>query len=227
MKTARKAILLVLCVICLVVASVMGTLAYLTDTETVENTFTVGNIVITLNEEDVDGSSANKDRDQANEYHLLPGKDYKKDPTIHVDASSEECYLFVAVNNGIAQIEAATGTTKTNGTTYTNIADQMTAKGWVALDADKYPNVYYLAANGTPVTNNAGTNPVVFSEFMIDGNKAVNVAEGETAPAGKYDIAAYTTADNSVKITVAAYAVQKEGFATPAAAWAATFGASN
>ena len=54
MKTARKAILLVLCVILLVVASVMGTLAYLTDTEAVTNTFTVGKVGITLDETDVD-----------------------------------------------------------------------------------------------------------------------------------------------------------------------------
>jgi len=38
MKTARKAILLVLCAILLVVSAVTGTLAYLTDTEAVTNT---------------------------------------------------------------------------------------------------------------------------------------------------------------------------------------------
>ena len=51
MKTKRKALLLSLCAVLLVVASVMGTMAYLTSTSaTVTNTFTVGNVGITLDE---------------------------------------------------------------------------------------------------------------------------------------------------------------------------------
>jgi predicted ribosomally synthesized peptide with SipW-like signal peptide len=41
MKNAKKAILLTLCAILLVAGSVAGTLAYLTDRSSVENTFTV------------------------------------------------------------------------------------------------------------------------------------------------------------------------------------------
>ena len=50
MKTKRKALLLSLCAVLLVVASVMGTMAYLTSTDTVTNTFTVGNVQIKLDE---------------------------------------------------------------------------------------------------------------------------------------------------------------------------------
>ena len=45
-----KAILMALCAVLLVAASVMGTLAYLTSTDTVTNTFTVGNVQIKLDE---------------------------------------------------------------------------------------------------------------------------------------------------------------------------------
>ena len=43
MKNAKKVLLLVLCAVLLVGASVAGTVAYLTATDSVENTFTVGN----------------------------------------------------------------------------------------------------------------------------------------------------------------------------------------
>ena len=60
MKTKSKALLLTLCAVLLVAASVMGTMAYLTSTDKVENTFTVGNVTITLDEAKVntDGTPA-------------------------------------------------------------------------------------------------------------------------------------------------------------------------
>ena len=55
MKKLNKALLLALCVALLVTASVIGTLAHLTHTpDPVTNTFTVGNVSISLDETDVD-----------------------------------------------------------------------------------------------------------------------------------------------------------------------------
>lgn len=124
MKNTKKALLMTLCAVMLVAASVMGTLAYLTSTDTVTNTFTVGNVVITLDEAPVDanGDKTTGDRVKANNYKLLPGHDYDKDPTIHVAEGSEDCYLFVKVTNEIAAIEDAT-----------TVADQMKAKGWTLV----------------------------------------------------------------------------------------------
>ena len=53
MKTKSKALLLTLCAVLLVAASVLGTMAYLTSTAKVENTFTIGKVEITLDETDV------------------------------------------------------------------------------------------------------------------------------------------------------------------------------
>ena len=50
MKTKRKALLLSLCAVLLVVASVMGTMAYLTSSDTGTNTFTVGKVAIKRDE---------------------------------------------------------------------------------------------------------------------------------------------------------------------------------
>ena len=53
MKTRGKVLLATLSAAMLVTASVMGTLAYLQDTDSVQNTFTVGKVGITLDEADV------------------------------------------------------------------------------------------------------------------------------------------------------------------------------
>lgn len=188
MKKTSKALLLALCAVLLVAASVMGTMAYLTSTDSVENTFTVGNVAITLDETDVDDSTLNADRDQANSYKLLPGHTYTKDPIIHVDANSEECYLFVKVVNQIADIEKEDA----------SVANQMAAKGWreVTDQTGVYVYVGMTAGATDPVAVAAGDNVPVFDNIVIDGN--VNNTK----------LADYT----DKTITVTAYAVQKDGF---------------
>lgn len=212
MKKTSKALLLMLCAVLLVAASVLGTMAYLTSTDAVTNTFTVGNVKITLDEKDVDNSTADADRDKANSYKLLPGHTYTKDPTIHVDASSEDCYLFVKVVNEIAAIEGG----KT-------VATQMTEKGWVAVAGTT--GVYvYTTDNANPAAVSASRNIAVFDNFTIDGTKVVNVPTGGTTPTGKLNIADY----DGKTITVTAYAIQKDGFESKTASeiWTASgFGA--
>lgn len=70
MKTKSKALLLTLCAVLLVAASVLGTMAYLTSTDTVTNTFTVGKVEIKLDETDVTNPTGS--RVQANSYKLMP-----------------------------------------------------------------------------------------------------------------------------------------------------------
>lgn len=190
MKTKNKALLLALCAVSLVTASVFGTMAYLTDSKTVTNTFTVGSVAITMDETDVDRSTPNADRDTENHYKLLPGQTYTKDPTIHVGADSEECFLFVKVENGIAGIEKAGSTT---------VASQMATKGWKPVEGNVY---VYVGKTDEPavVTKNA-TIPV-FDNITIDGS-----IDGT-------ELAKY----KDKTITVTAYAVQKAGFETKSAA---------
>lgn len=107
MKTKSKTLILVLCVAALVAASIMGTLAYLTDRETAVNTFTVGKVSISLDEAKVnpDGTVADgAERVTENEYHLIPGQSYVKDPTVTVKAESEASYIrmMVTIHNASA-----------------------------------------------------------------------------------------------------------------------------
>lgn len=200
-----KALLVVACALLLVAASVFGTMAYLTSKDTVTNTFTIGKVEITLDEAKVDlnGTAVTPDeRVKNNSYKLMPGHSYTKDPTVHVDAASEDSWIFVKVENGIAAFEAATSSEEGG---YKKIADQIVAKGWTALDG--VAGVYYKSYD----KSTTGANLVVFENFkMADNANEVN---------GWGNISADTT-----KVTVTAYAVQKDGFENANAAWTATFG---
>lgn len=108
MKKATKTLLLMLCAVVLVVSSVLGTVAYLTDTKEVNNTFTVGKVEIKLYESVLNpetGKAYNKGQDITEtgniNVKMVPGRVIEKDPTISVAADSEECYLFVKIENGI------------------------------------------------------------------------------------------------------------------------------
>lgn len=197
MKTKNKALLLALCAVSLVTASVLGTMAYLTDDKTVTNTFTVGSVAITMDETDVDGTAG---RDTQNSYKLLPGQEYKKDPIIHVADNSEDCYLFVKVENEIADIEKADS----------NVASQMATNGWKVVEGK---GVYVYVGTeenaSTPAVVHKKDNIKVFDKIVIDGS--VNGTQLKN-----YD---------GKNINVTAYAVQKAGFEdkTPADIWAAAF----
>lgn len=177
MKSKKKVFVTVLCAAALVVASVLGTMAYLTSQpETVTNTFTVGNVEITLDETDVTPMGV-KDTDarvKGNEYKLIPGHTYIKDPTVHVDTDSEESWLFVKVDNGISDLEATGNTT---------IAEQMKDKGWTLVTGTT--NVYAYAQKAI-----AGQDIKVFENFTIKGTAAVADYAGKTITVKAYAIQA-------------------------------------
>lgn len=201
MKKTSKALLLGLCALLLVGASVLGTMAYLTaKTEQVVNTFTVGNVGIDLWESKLENGVLTSEHVKGNEYHLLPGETYPKNPTVEVADRSEDCYLFVKVENNIG---ALTITNTENG--HKTIAQQMAANGWVAVEGAE--NVYVLhekSIDGTVLSTRtvakAHETFPVFSEFTIKGEATLK------------DLA--TKADGKVlvnEITINAYAIQKSG----------------
>ena len=109
------------CMVLVAVVSIGGTMAWLVDkSDTVSNTFVAGNVTITLDDakfnskgdfinvekdpdtnEDTDtivNSITEATRVTSNDYKLVPGNTYHKDPTVTVKAGSEACYLFVEVD---------------------------------------------------------------------------------------------------------------------------------
>ena len=85
-ELSGKLVVAMLAVTLLIGCAIGGTVAWLTaKTDPVVNTFTYGNINITLSE--TTGSS----------YKIIPGVDIEKNPKVTVKANSEDCWLFVKV----------------------------------------------------------------------------------------------------------------------------------
>lgn len=207
MKKTKKILALASSAVLLVTASVMGTMAYLTSTtNAVNNTFTVGNVGFdqdaALDEAKVNmyGEKLNQGgRVQANEYKLIPGHEYVKDPTVHIAADSEDCWLFVKVDNGISAIEAAGDTT---------IAKQMETLGWTAVTTEGFENVYYYNNKVS-----ADKDVTVFKTFTLANN--ANVADYASA---SIKIQAYAVqADGFDSATEAWSAAPLNAWKTPAA----------
>ena len=90
-KTGKTKLLAVVLAMVLVFGCAAGgTLAWLmAKTDPVINTFTVGDINIELKE--TTGSN----------YKIVPGSSQAKDPTVTVKAGSEECYVYVLIDNTV------------------------------------------------------------------------------------------------------------------------------
>ena len=184
MKTRTKALLLVMSALLLVVSTVFATMAYLTSkTDVVKNTFTVGKVAITLDEADVDeyGDLLYTDAEELaarvteNDYKLIPGHKYTKDPVIHVAVKSEKCYLFVKVVNNLSEIEAAD-----------TVATQMAAKGWALLDGEE--NVWYYTT--TVDAREEAKDIPVFDYFTVKGDAAIETYAGKTITVEAYAVQA-------------------------------------
>ena len=175
---STRAVVALLALVLVIGCVAGGTVAWLVaKTDPVVNTFTYGDINITLTE--TTGPN----------YKIVPSVDISKDPKVTVKANSEDCWLFVKVEES--------GTFVANKVTYA-IAD-----GWTQGDDTKIPaNVYYRAVDAVTADTDFG---------VLKDNKVI-VSENLTKEEIK-DIAAQP------KLTFTAYAVQKDGIADVATAW--------
>ena len=193
-KLGGKKLAVMLASLALVLCTVIGgTLAWLvTETDPVVNTFTYGDINITLRETDT-----NKDGDNdpnTNTYPMVPGHTIAKDPKVTFKANSEDAWLFVKLQKTA------------------NFDDFMTyeiADGWTKLD--NVDGVYYREVSKAAQD----------VEFTVIKDNTVTV-KGEVTKEMLNDLDA-NGASNYPKLTVTAYAVQRDSnIATAADAWAKT-----
>ena len=188
-KTRTKTLALLFCAVLIAAVSVFMTVAFLKASDGVVNTFTVGRVAITLDETKVDEygrAVAGASRVKGNSYKLIPGHEYKKDPTVHFAAGSEASYLFVRVDDGIAQIEADT-----------TIEAQILSNGWTKL-AD-VGGVYWKK-----VQANTGTTAVdypVFDRFTPKGEADVDAYANAKITVTAYAIQADGFADAGAACT--------------------------
>lgn len=211
-KNMKKKLLIMSVAMVLVCAFAVGmTIAYLTDHETVTNTFTVGNVQIKLDEAKVnpDGTPVQgAERVKANSYKLIPGHTYTKDPMVTVLSGSEESFIKMTV-------------------TFSNSAELDAIFDPTGADLLKIFNGYD-SANWTYKGNTENTTANTRTyEFWY--KEAVAAPTADVALDALFDsITVPHTITNDqlatiqgMTITVNAYAIQADGFDTPDDAWAA------
>ena len=235
MKKAKKILALLLCAILLVGASIAGTVAYLTSQAEVKNSFSVGNVSISMDEakvneygkplkvatvDDEGNPETFTETDKVaeayrvadgNTYKLIPGKTYTKDPKITIEKGSEPCWVFIQVTNHIADFEIAADAANAEGADQTKetIIEQLTANGWEA-----YEDVFYYL--GTNNATDAGILDARNAAVVIPTFTNFTIATDANSKTGWDDISLASTF-----VTVTAYAVQAEGLSTVDQAWAA------
>ncbi|MCG4527141.1 SipW-dependent-type signal peptide-containing protein [Intestinimonas massiliensis] len=192
----KKKITLLLSLVLAVAMGIGGTLAWLTaKTEAVKNTFTVGNINITLTE-------------TTTNYKMVPGQTIAKDPKVTVKAGSEACWLFVKIEEGNDLDKFISYTVADDWTALTDV-EGVFYREVAASDTDQSFDVigYESGDPATFIANKVLVKDTVTKDDMdaFDTDKNGTLSDTEKA--------ALPT------LTFTAYAVQKDGLTTAANAW--------
>ena len=243
-RKLRKWLLMTSAALLVAALSVGVTLAYLTDTDSVVNTFTVGSVQIELNETDVDNDNNTKE----NAYHLLPGQTYTKDPTVTIKADSEPSYvrMFVTVQDcedlhdicfynekseylfqmgNVSRVLLEKFTTGVSSEwKCTDVSVDM-VEGGLGVYEFRYQNVTEKKSSDQPL-------PALFTEIKVpewfDNEMLKSLSTGYTYWGGM-DSPSYRKAVETAspfrkdpfQITIRAEAIQAAGFANADEAWAA------
>lgn len=240
MKTRSKALLLTLCAVLLVAASVLGTMAYLTSTASVENTFTVGSVAITLDEAKVDENGTPVEpaaRVKSNEYKLMPGHTYTKDPTVTVEKGSESSYVRMKVtfNNATEIIKLCTDPEYADEVTGIENAFPLirmvkfveaNAVKWDGIIPDNDVETEELLAKAKYFAYDKETDTLTYYFYYTETVAAPDADVKLPTLFDSITVPNWVTGDqlaalNNFKISIVAEAIQADGFANAAAAWAA------
>ena len=214
----KKVVLIVAAMLLVAALAVGGTLAYLTSTTAeVKNTFTVGDVEITLTEtstEDADNDilAGEVVKDEAGnfvgyKYHILPGLKYDKEPVVTVEADSEDCYVraFITIDKS-AEFDAIFAANELN---ITNVLDFNTTN-WTPLkdtiENTKANTRTYEVRYNAKVENNAKDQDLgaLFTTLTVPET----LTNEQLAKIADFNI------------TIYAQAIQADGFADAASAFA-------
>lgn len=221
----RKHLVTLMSMVLVAAVSMGATLAYLTDKDSNTNTFTVGDVDITLDETDVDDTKTDIEenvtedgRDKANAYHLLPGQSYVKDPRVTVLANSEDSYIRMIVEvEGMNELKAAFPKEGDTAKYYANevfllqyLVDGWNETTWVFVDN------YKENSDGTVGTYEFRYKEVVKKD---EANQNLEPLFTHVVIPGEIDNDHLAHLAN-VKIVAKAHAIQATGFDNADAAWA-------
>lgn len=206
----KKTLTMVLAFALIFALGIGATLAWLTATsDTVTNTFTIGDINIELKEHQYVPGTKNLSEVEVtgnDNYKYVPGDTLPKDPFVRVQTGSEDCWLFVKVTESNNTVTVGTASEKVINYT-------VDPSVWTPVSGTT--NVWYKSVSASDVATEAKT-------YSILSNNQVTVSENVT----KDMVADLTT--NKAALTFEAYAIQSANLkdasgnavATAAQAWA-------
>ncbi len=172
---SMKVVVLLMAAVLLIGCSVGGTLAWLiANSETVTNTFVVGDINIALTETGTDNNGVN------NNFKVLPGTTQAKDPFVRFTSDSEACWLFVQVQ----EVNNSTGNDEGEGVATEYIT--YSVSGWTLLEEDKGIAVYYKKLENVTAKDTIyyvlDDNEVSYSEYLTKADMdKLDATDGQEA----------------------------------------------
>lgn len=182
-KKSKKIIAIIVAAFAIIITG--GVIAYLTDTDTATNTFTIGAVSIDLTEDNWNATNAQ---------NVVPGQVINKDPAIE-NTGSNSAYVYLKIEEPVVEL-AAGG----NGPLLTYTANT----GWTQLStntsgATKTTVYYYNNALAAGATTSKLFNNVTVSEFdqaTVNGSKNMVVTayaiQSNDLPSGTTIASAYT-----------------------------------
>lgn len=184
-----KKILTIIASLALVAAiSIGGTLAYLSaQTNEVTNTFTFGNMSLTLTETYQQDSK------------IYPGAVIEKTPVVSVGAKSEPCYVYAKINNGFgnyATLNISDDWTLVTGSTniyrYTSVVDNSASDAALPLTA-LFTTVTIDGASVTSANiDTVAANTIVIDAFAYQANGTADTPANAQALADTAAVAHWT-----------------------------------
>ena len=216
MKLKNKTLVLIICILVLLNCTMFSTLAWMTDTSEVVNTFTVGKVDIELEETDVD-EDGDKNK---NEYKLIPGSELVKDPTMTLIKGSEESYLRLIVNvYNASAVKKVVANDRHDLDSFLDLLGGLDEENWKLAGTTentaenmisyefRYKNtVSGLDENGRDLEEDVIL-PPLFTKLLVPGTLTMDELN--------------LLQEGGFKIVVEGHAIQELGFDDADAAWAA------
>lgn len=201
----KKYLTLIFCAVLISIFSVTATLSFLTDQESDVNVFTIGKVSITLDETEVDelGNKISDKRVLENDYHLMPGYTYLKDPTVTIKNGSNDSYVRILITiNNILELKSIYGEDFTPNSIYT---DWGTNWEYVNQKENDDSSITYEYRYKEVVNGLNGDNKLepIFKAFNIPAKTTIGQLENL----------------EDLEVEIIGQAIQKSGFSKADEAW--------
>lgn len=215
--TKKRFVAILLCVTLVALAAIGATFAYLTDTKTVNNTFTMGNVAIKLDETNVNDPTG--DRVTSNTYNVYPGAVVTKDPIVH-NTGKNGAYVraVVTIEDGMNWLGLYNENvwTAPQEAAFNAMINNTLGEGWELVDI-----TYDMSGPNHPTSDFVAT---LKYTNVLEAGKDTTAMFSQIAFPTKLtgnDVTTRIDQNGEFGINVVAQAIQADGFDTWEAAFAA------